>query len=113
MRCPVRVLSPDSDVSYLVPASSTIDARLSTGIQLGRPQSPSGTAYPFLGQGYSRNPLAVVHTTVAPKARRAGAAEYLQTSKDLGTDTVAVYSGLALETVAGFQLIHNLLQPIV
>jgi hypothetical protein len=89
------------------------------GIQLGRPQSPSGTACPFLGrspflgQGYSRNPLAVVHTTVAPKPRRAGAAEYLQTSKDLGTDTVAVDSGLALETVAGLQLIHILLQPIV
>ena len=89
------------------------------GIQLGRPQSPSGTAYPilgrspFLGQSYSRNPLAVVHTTVAPKARRVGAAEYLQTSKDLDTDTVAVDSGLALERVVGFQLIHNLLQPIV
>jgi hypothetical protein len=89
------------------------------GIQLGRPQSPSGTVYPFLGrspflvQGYSRNPLAVVHTTVAPKARRVGVAERLQTSKDLGTDTVAVDSGLAPERVAGFQLIHNLLQPIV
>jgi hypothetical protein len=89
------------------------------GIQLGRPQSPSGTAYPFLGrspflgQGYSRNPLAVVHTTVAPKARRVGAAEYLQTSKALGTDTLAVESALALERVAGSQLIHNLLQPIV
>jgi hypothetical protein len=89
------------------------------GIQLGRPQSPSGTAYPFLGrspflvQGYSRNPLAVVHTTVAPKARRVGAAEYLQTSKDLGTDTVAAGSGLALERVAGSQLIHSPTQPIV
>jgi len=89
------------------------------GIQLGRPQSPSGTAYPFLdrspflGQSYSRNPLAVVHTTVAPKARRVGAAEYLQTSKDLDTDTVAVDSGLALERVAGSQLIHSPLQPIV
>jgi hypothetical protein len=88
-------------------------------IQLGRPQSPSGTAYPilgrspFLGQSYSHNPLAVVHTTVAPKARRVGAAEYLQTSKDLGTDTVAVDSGLRLERVVGFQLIHSLPQPIV
>jgi hypothetical protein len=89
------------------------------GIQLGCLQSPSGTAYPFLGrnpflgQDYSHNPLAVGHTTVAPKARRAGAAEDLQTSKDLGTDTIEVESALALERVAGSQLIRSLLQPIV
>ena len=89
------------------------------GIQLVRPQSPSGNACPFLGrspflgQGYSRNPLAVVHTTVAPKAKRVEAAQYLQTSKDLDTDTVAVDSALALERVVVSLLIRSLLQPIV
>jgi hypothetical protein len=89
------------------------------GIQLGRLQSPSGTAYPFLGrspflgQGYSRSPSAVVHTTVAPKARRVGVAEHLQTSKDARTDTVAVDSALAPERVAWSLLIRSHLRPIV
>jgi hypothetical protein len=45
--------------------------------------------------------LAVVHTTVAPKARSVEpVAEGLQTSKDRGTDTDAVQSAQALERVA-------------
>jgi hypothetical protein len=88
-------------------------------IQLGRPRSTRGTAYPFLGrspflgQSYSRKPSAVVHTTVAPKAKQLGAAQHLRTSKDLGTDTVAVDSGRALARIAESHLIHNLLEPIV
>jgi hypothetical protein len=90
------------------------------GIQLGRPRFPSGTAYafpgrsPFLGEDHSHILLPAVHTVVVPKAKWVvPVAEGLQTSKELGTDTEAVESALALKRVAGSQLIRSLLQPIV
>jgi hypothetical protein len=88
---------------------SSLDARDHPAV----PHTPLGRS-PSLAFGCSRNPLVVVHTTVAPKARSVEAvAEGLQTSKDRGTDTDAVQSAPALERVAWSQLIRILLQPTV